>query len=62
MDKTLVDTVPSALSGAAVGMGYSKDALCLLTIAQYIRNLGYQAVPSMNDTANAIPYAIQANP
>jgi hypothetical protein len=60
MDVTLVETVPSALGGAAVGMGYSKDALSLLTIAQYIRNLGYLAVPSMNDTANAIPYAIQA--
>lgn len=32
----------------------------LLATAQYIRNLGYQAVPSMNDTALAIPLAIQA--
>lgn len=36
MDQTLMETVPSALSGAAVGMGYSRDALSLLTVAQYI--------------------------
>ncbi|MDX2380923.1 MAG: reductive dehalogenase domain-containing protein [Acidimicrobiia bacterium] len=60
MDSTLIDTAPSALSGAATGMGYSQDAVVLLTLAQYIRNLGYEAVPSMNDTALAIPYAIQA--
>ena len=36
------------------------DSVVLLTIAQYIRNLGYQAIPSMNDTALAIPYALEA--
>lgn len=60
MDSTLIDTAPSALSGAATGMGYSHDAVVLLTLAQYIRNLGYQAIPSMNDTALAIPYAVKA--
>lgn len=60
MDERLIDTAPSALSGAATGMGYSQDAVVLLTIAQFIRNLGYTAVPSMNDTALAIPYAIKA--
>ena len=60
MDQGLIETAPSALSGAAVGLGYSQDALVLLAIAQYIRNLGYDAVPTMNDTALAIPYAIKA--
>ncbi|MEE9416412.1 MAG: reductive dehalogenase [Acidimicrobiales bacterium] len=60
MDGGLIQTAPSALSGTATGLGYSKDAAVLLTIAQYIRNLGYEAVPTMNDTALAIPMAIQA--
>jgi epoxyqueuosine reductase QueG len=60
MDERLIETAPSALSGAATGMGYSQDAVVLLTIAQFIRNLGYTAIPSMNDTALAIPYAIKA--
>jgi hypothetical protein len=59
MDQKLLETVPPALSGAAVGMGYSRDALTLLTLSQYITNLGYTAVPSMNDSANGIPYTIQ---
>ncbi len=60
MDKGLIQTAPSALSGAATGLGYSQDAAVLLGLAQYIRNLGYEAVPSMNDTALAIPLAIEA--
>ena len=60
MDKGLIDTVPSALSGAATGLGYSQDALVALSIAQYIINLGYRAVASLNDTALAIPYGLAA--
>lgn len=60
MDYDLIRTVPSALSGAATGLGYSHDALVVLSIAQYIRNLGYNAIASMNDTSLAIPMAIRA--
>jgi len=60
MDYDWIRTVPSALSGAATGLGYSHDALVVLSLTQYIRNLGYRAVASMNDTSTAIPYAIQA--
>jgi reductive dehalogenase len=60
MDHGLIETVPSALSGTATGWGYSEDTLTLLALSQYIRNLGYQAVPNLNDTALAIPLAIKA--
>ena len=60
MDYELVRTVPSALSGSATGLGYSHDALTVLSLTQYIRNLGYEAIGSMNDTSLAIPYAIKA--
>ena len=60
MDYEMIRTVPSALSGAATGLGYSHDALVSLSLAQYILNLGYKAVASMNDSALAIPYAIKA--
>ena len=60
MDYDLIRTVPSALSGAATGLGYSHDALVVLSITQYIRNLGYHAVASMNDSALAIPLAVKA--
>ena len=60
MDASLLRTVPSALSGTATGLGYSRDAITLLALVQYLRNLGYRAVASMNDTAATIPFAIQA--
>jgi len=60
MDFGLTETVPSALSGSATGIGYTHDTVVLLMLTQYIRNLGYRAVASMNDSALAIPLAVQA--
>lgn len=60
MDASMIATAPSALAGAATGLGYSQDVIVLLSVSQYIRNLGYQAIPTLNDTALAIPYAIKA--
>jgi len=60
MDPTMIATAPSALAGAATGLGYSQDVIVLLSVAQFIRNLGYQAIATLNDTALAIPYAIKA--
>ena len=60
MDFDLVETYPSALAGAATGLEYSHEAAIVLQLAAYIRNLGFQAVASMNDTALVIPYAIKA--
>lgn len=60
MDYDLIRTMPSALAGAATGLGYSRDALVVLSLTQYLRNLGYRAVASMNDSSLAIPTAIQA--
>ena len=60
MDFDLVETYPSALAGAATGREYSHEAAICIQLAAYIRNLGYQAIASMNDTALVIPYAIKA--
>lgn len=60
MDRDLTATVPSALAATATGMGYTSDAVSLMSLAQYIRNLGYDAQASMNDTALNIPLAVQA--
>ena len=60
MDLEVLRTAPSALSGTATGATYSRDTIVLLAIAQYITNLGYRAVASMNDSALVIPLAIKA--
>jgi ferredoxin len=60
MDADIVSTYPSATASAAVGLGYSIDAAILQSLATFIHALGYRAVASLNDTAQKIPYAIQA--
>jgi epoxyqueuosine reductase len=60
MDADLVATYPSALAGAATGRAYSHEAAAAMQLAAYIRNLGYEATASMNDTGLVIPYALQA--
>jgi len=60
MDFDLVETYPSALAGTATGREYSHEAAICIQLAAYIRNLGFQAIASMNDTALVIPYAIKA--
>ena len=60
MDEGLTATYPSALAGAATGREYSHEAAIATQVAAYIRNLGFEAVASMNDSGLVIPYAIQA--
>ncbi|HAV08072.1 MAG TPA: reductive dehalogenase [Rhodobacteraceae bacterium] len=60
MEEDLVATYPSALAGAATGREYSHEAAIVLQVAAYIRNLGYEAIGSMNDTGLVIPYALKA--
>ncbi len=47
-------------ASAATGLGYSKMAFVSSLLAQFIRNLGYQALPCGNDTALSVPLAIDA--
>ena len=60
MDYELGKTFPSALSGTTTGVGYMQSLGCANQLAQFITNLGYEAIASMNDTALNIPLAIQA--
>jgi epoxyqueuosine reductase len=60
MDYDLSKTFPAALSGAATGLGYGVGLLAANTMAQFITNLGYNALASLNDSALSIPMAIEA--
>ena len=60
MDYQLGRTFPSALSGSTTGMGYAHSLQSATMLAQFITNLGYQAIASLNDTALNIPLAIKA--
>jgi epoxyqueuosine reductase len=60
MDLDLLSQAPSAVADAASGLGYSHSAFAVASLAEFIRGLGYQAIPSVNDTAQSIPFAVDA--
>jgi hypothetical protein len=60
MDAELIHTSPAYPAGTATGVGYSRMAFSIACLAEFIRNLGYHAIPMGNDTALSIPLAIDA--
>lgn len=60
MDYDMFRCSPNEIEGAASGMGYSKMAFVTGSLAHFIRNLGYTAIPSGNDTGLSIPIAVDA--
>jgi reductive dehalogenase len=60
MDLDLLSRTPTALGDAASALGYSHSAFVVSSLAVFIRGLGYEAIPCVNDTAQSIPFAIDA--
>lgn len=60
MNYELIRTSPAFGGFASTGRGYSMMAFVASSLAHYIRSLGYQAIPTGNDTALSIPLAIDA--
>lgn len=55
-----IETAASLTSDASTRAIYSKMSLAVSSVAEYIRGLGFNAIPSLNDTASNIPLAIDA--
>jgi len=60
MDDTGIACSPTIPAAIATGNGYSRMAFVQSCLAEFIRNLGYQAIPSGNDKALSVPLAIDA--
>jgi reductive dehalogenase len=60
MDLELLSRAPTALGDTAAALGYSHSAFVVASLAVFIRGLGYEAIPCVNDTAQSIPFAIDA--
>jgi len=60
MDYDLIKTSPTTIEGAGTGLGYSRHAYTAGILAEFIRNLGYKALPTGNDTGLSVPIAINA--
>jgi reductive dehalogenase len=60
MDYEAYQCSPNYIQGAATGLGYSEEAITAGLVAQFIRALGYKAIPNANDTSCSVPMAIDA--
>lgn len=60
MDLDLLERAPTPLGDAATALGYSHSAFVVASLAEFIRGLGYEAIPMVNDTAQSVPIAIDA--
>ena len=60
MDVACIMDSPTFRAGTATGIGYSRMAFCAACLAEFLRNLGYRALPMGNGTALSIPLAIDA--
>jgi len=60
MNAEFIETSPAVLNSTAAEIGYSRMGIVAISMAEFIRSLGYIAIPCMNDTALSIPLAIDA--
>jgi len=60
MDRDGMATAPTFTQYATTYHAYSKVGYVTMAVAEFIRALGYNAIPSANDTAANIPLAIDA--
>lgn len=60
MNQEMIAKSPEVAAGTAVNLGYSRMAILVVSLAEFIRSLGYKAIPCMNDTALSVPLAIDA--
>ncbi len=59
-DYAAIANSPGRLASAATGNGYSRMAVTSATLAEFIRGLGYRALPAGNGVGLSIPMAIDA--
>ena len=60
MDGGMIEESPKIAASMATSIGYSRMGIAAVTLAEYIRSMGYHAIPCMNDTALSVPLAIDA--
>ncbi len=60
MDESKISQSPELEASVTTSFGYSRMGITAVSLAEYIRALGYRAIPCMNDTALSIPLAVDA--
>ncbi len=59
-DYDFIKCSPDMPATTATNFGYAKMGFTAVTLAEFIRAMGYTAIPCMNDTAMSVPLAIDA--
>ena len=59
-NRVMLQSSPSGCASATVMHGYSRMGSSVVSLAQYIRGMGYTAIPAKNDTGLSVPMAIDA--
>jgi reductive dehalogenase len=59
-NRLMLQTSPSFLASAATNLGYGRMGVGSVFLAEFIRGLGYWAIPAKNDTGLSVPMAIEA--
>ncbi|MFX0123099.1 MAG: reductive dehalogenase, partial [Candidatus Hodarchaeota archaeon] len=60
MDYHALKTSPALPASITTGNGYSRMAFAIACMAEFLRKLGYRAIPTGNDTGLSVPLAIKA--
>ena len=60
LNPDLIKESPRPIAAAATGLGYSNMIEIAVKMAEFVRNLGYNAIPMGNDTALSHPLAVDA--
>jgi tetrachloroethene reductive dehalogenase len=58
MNRPMIQTSPAMVSSGGTNLGYSRMGFASVSLAEYIRTLGYVALPCMNDTGLSVPMAV----
>lgn len=60
MNRRMYQTSPSLMSQGASSIGYTRMGLSSMQMAEFIRVMGYNAIPCKNSTGLSVPMAVDA--
>lgn len=60
MNREMIQAAPTMMGEASLGLGYSRMSMLDGMLCEFIRGLGYIAIPCVNGVGQSVPMAIQA--
>jgi len=60
MSLDMIQSSPTSIGSAASALGYSRLEFLVGSLAEFIRGLGYTAIPSVNDLGSSVAIAVDA--